>query len=182
MHADDAQIKVCALRTVVTGLQDALNDYIPDRVVIHHRYTLRNLRQRVSPERLTELKDDMSNYLAMLMGGEGEIELRQHYQAIQGGARRVARGNGMGGADRQADVEIVLNPAAPAEFKRQLLQTHLARRTRVFADGRAPIVDQWRADSFAANSNLMGNIKSSSAYRNAVRDGVVRLEYSTVNN
>lgn len=86
------------------------------------------------------------------------------------------------GVRRQADVEIVLNPADPVEFKRQLLQTHLARRTRVFADGRAPLVDQWRADSFTVNSNLMGNIKSSAAFRNAARDGVTRLEFEIANN
>ena len=86
------------------------------------------------------------------------------------------------GARRQAAVEIVLNPADPAEFKRRLLQTHLARRTRVFADGRAPQVTLWRANSFMANSDLMRNITTSSAYKNAARDGVVRLEFAIVNN
>ena len=85
------------------------------------------------------------------------------------------------GARRQADVEIVLNPTDPVEFKRQLLQTHRARRTRVFADGRPSRVDLWRADSFTENSDLMGNIKSSPAYKYAARDGVVRLEFVIVN-
>ena len=86
------------------------------------------------------------------------------------------------GARRPANIDIILDPADPVEFKRQLLQTHLARRTRVFADGRAPMVDQWRANSFTTNSNLMGNIKSSAAFRNAARDGVARLEFAIVNN
>ena len=90
--------------------------------------------------------------------------------------------NDIGVAHRQMAVEIVLEPADPMEFKQLLLQTRRARRTRVFADGRPSRVDLWRADSFTANSNLMGNIKSSAAYRNAARDGVVRLEFSIAHN
>lgn len=108
--------------------------------------------------------------------------LRHAAQPRPGAGMGAERGNVVNGARDQHAVEIVLNPAAPVEFKQQLLQTHLARRTRVFADGRAPIVDQWRADSFTANSNLMGNIKSSAAFRNAARDGVTRLEFEIVNN
>ena len=94
----------------------------------------------------------------------------------------VAGANDIAAVHGQMAVEITLNPADATEFKRLLLQTHLARRTRVFADGRPSRVDFWRADSFTVNSNLMGNIKSSAAYRNAVRDGVVRLEFAIVNN
>lgn len=84
----------------------------------------------------------------------------------------------VGGKHERSDIEIVLDPADAEVFKQQLLQTHLARRTRVFADGRAPLVDEWRADSLTPKSNLMGNIRSSSVYRKSKQDGVVRLEFS----
>ena len=78
-------------------------------------------------------------------------------------------------------VEIVLNPKDEGKFKRALLRTRVARRTREYADNRNPVVDEWRADHFTENSNLMGNIKSSAAYRNARRDGVVRLRFDIIN-
>lgn len=98
-------------------------------------------------------------------------------QRVEGVGVLVADADGV---NRQVPVEIVLNPANPGLFKQRLLEKHIARRMRVYADGRAPRVDEWRADSFTANSNLMGNIKSSAAYRNAGHDGVVRLEFSIV--
>ena len=102
---------------------------------------------------------------------------------VKGHAGETVSGvNNIGTRHGQTAVEISLNPENAEEFKQQLLQTHLARRTRVFADGRPTRVDLWRADSFNVNSNLMGNIKSSSAYQNAARDGVVRLEFAIVNN
>ena len=73
--------------------------------------------------------------------------------------------------------EIVLNPSDPKEFKRILLETRRANRVRVYADGRRE-TDVWRADAFTENSDLMGNIKTSSAYRNAAKAGVVRLEFN----
>lgn len=73
--------------------------------------------------------------------------------------------------------EIILNPSDPKEFKRILLETHRANRVRVYADGRRE-TDVWRADAFTENSDLMGNIKTSSAYRNAAKDGVVLLEFN----
>ena len=73
------------------------------------------------------------------------------------------------------DIEIVLDPSDPDEFKRELLRTRMASRTREYADNRTPKVDEWRANSFTENSDLMGNIKTSTAYRYARRDGVVRL-------
>ena len=182
MRDNDVSDRISDLRTVVFGLRDALNNEVPDRGVVHHRYTLRNLRRNVHPQRLTELHHDLSNYLTMLIGGEGHVELRQDYQDTHEGVRMAVRTNGRDDAQERVAVEIVLNPADPTEFKKLLSQTHLALRTRVFADGRVPRVDQWRANSFTANSNLMGNIKSSGAYRNAVRDGVVRLEFAIANN
>ena len=103
-----------------------------------------------------------------------------HPHPVAGGM--AADANNIGAAHGQMAVEIVLEPADATEFTQLLLQTRRARRTRVFADGRPSRVDLWRADSFTVNSNLMGNIKSSAAYRNAARDGVVRLEFSIVNN
>ena len=123
----------------------------------------------------------ISNYLSMLVGGEGHIEMRQNYRGVREGVRMVAGVNGRDDAHGRVAVEIVLNPADPIEFKRLLLQTRRARRTRVFADGRPSRVDFWRADSFTENSKLMGNIKSSPAYKYAARDGVVRLEFVIVN-
>lgn len=76
-------------------------------------------------------------------------------------------------------VEIVLNPSDKVVFKQQLLQTHRARRRRIYADGNV-VEDVWRADSFTPNSNLMGNIKSSPAYRTASAKGVVRIEFSVI--
>lgn len=76
-------------------------------------------------------------------------------------------------------VEVVLNPIDPVVFKQQLLQTHRARRRRIYADG-SVVEDVWRADSFTPNSDLMGNIKSSSAYRTASAKGVVRIEFSVI--
>ena len=73
--------------------------------------------------------------------------------------------------------EIILNPSDPKEFKRILLETHRANRVRVYADGRRE-TDVWRADAFTENSDLLGNIKTSSAYRNAAKDGVVLLEFN----
>lgn len=73
------------------------------------------------------------------------------------------------------DIEIVLDPSDPVKFKSELLRTRRASRTREYADNRTPEVDEWRANSFTENSDLMGNIKTSTAYRYARRDGVVRL-------
>ena len=109
-----------------------------------------------------------------------DLQHEAHPHHAAGGM--AADANNIGAAHGQMAVEIVLEPADPMEFKQLLLQTRRARRTRVFADGRPPRVDLWRADSFTVNSNLMGNIKSSAAYRNAARDGVVRLEFSIVSN
>jgi len=76
-----------------------------------------------------------------------------------------------------AGVEIVLAPANPEEFKQQLIQTHLAKRVCYFAN-KGPKTDWWRADSFNANSHLMGNIKSTGTYRNAKKTGLFRIELS----
>ncbi len=77
------------------------------------------------------------------------------------------------------EVQVILDPADIAQFKNRLLQTRLARRVRIYADGHQS-VDYWRANHFTENSNVMGNIKSSSAFRNALQQGIVRLEYSVV--
>lgn len=84
-----------------------------------------------------------------------------------------------GVAPTAGGVEVVLNPADAVMFKQQLLQTHRARRRRVYADGNVA-EDVWRADSFTPNSNLMGNIKSSAVYRTASANGVVRIEFSVI--
>ena len=107
-----------------------------------------------------------------------DLQRAAHTHPDAGGM--VANANNIGAAHGQMGVEIVLEPADSTEFKQLLLQTRRARRTRVFADGRPSRVDLWRADSFTVHSDLMGNIKSSSAYRNATRDGVVRLEFSII--
>lgn len=73
--------------------------------------------------------------------------------------------------------EIVLNPSDPKEFKRILLMTRRANRVRVYADGQHKS-DIWRAKAFTENSDLMGNIKSSSAYRRASANSVIRLEFN----
>ena len=73
--------------------------------------------------------------------------------------------------------EIVLDPPDSKEFKRILLKTRCANRVRVYADGRRES-EIWRAEAFAENSDLMSNIKTSSAYRRASADGVVRLEFN----
>ena len=72
---------------------------------------------------------------------------------------------------------IVLDPPDPKEFKRILLETRRANRVRVHADGRHES-EIWHAEKFTENSDLMVNIKTSSAYRRASADGVVRLEFN----
>lgn len=109
---------------------------------------------------------------------EREDWLYDGYQMINGLTPSGSRNRDLYERATGAGVcEIALNPSDPNEFKRILLETHRANRVRVYADGRRE-TGVWRADAFTENSNLMGNIKTSSAYRHASADGVVRLEFN----
>ena len=105
-------------------------------------------------------------------------DLYDGYQKIHGLDRSGSRARDLyERATGTGTCEIVLNPPDPKEFKRILLEMHRANRVRVYADGRHES-DIWRAKTFTKNSNLMGNIKSSSAYRHASANGIVRLEFN----
>lgn len=100
------------------------------------------------------------------------------YQRIHGLAYSGSRARDLYERAAGAGVcKIVLNPLDPKEFKRILLKTHRANRVRVYADGRQES-DIWHAEKFTENSDLMGNIKTSNAYRRASADGVVQLEFN----
>ena len=85
MRQEDVEDRIRDLGMVVSGLRDALDDAIPSRIIIHHRYTLRKLRERVPRQRLTALLNNMSSYMALLVGGEGGVE---NYQVVQDDATR----------------------------------------------------------------------------------------------
>lgn len=78
--------------------------------------------------------------------------------------------------NNQNDIEIVLYPSDPKEFKSELLRTRRASRTLVYGDG-YETSDVWKADKFTETSNLMTNIKTSKAYENAKINGIIRLVF-----
>ncbi len=105
-------------------------------------------------------------------------DLYDGYQKIHGLDRSGSRARDLyERATGTGTCEIVLNPPDPKEFKRILLKTCRANRVRVHADGRHES-DIWHAETFTENSDLMGNIKSNSAYRRASANGVVQLEFN----
>lgn len=80
------------------------------------------------------------------------------------------------------DTEVILIPANPEEFKRQLLKVKKAKRTLVYKDGSIKEAT-WNASDFKEASGLMNNIKSTSYWRNRKKNGlsqvILKIEEST---
>ena len=80
------------------------------------------------------------------------------------------------------DTEVILIPANPEEFKRQLLKVKKAKRTLVYKDGSIKEAT-WNASDFKESSGLMNNIKSASYWRNRKENGlsqvILKIEEST---
>ena len=81
------------------------------------------------------------------------------------------------------DTEVILIPANPKEFKRQLLKVKKAKRTLVYKDGSIKEA-AWNASDFKESSGLMNNIKSASYWRNRKKNGlsqvILKIEESTI--
>lgn len=75
------------------------------------------------------------------------------------------------------EIEIILNPKNPKEFKKKLLITKSATITYFYKNGE--VIDKhWDASRFTRDSNLMGNITSKSGIRKKERiaQGVIKVE------
>lgn len=174
MRENDVADRIRDLEAVVSGVRDALEGDIHDRTIIHHRYTVRNLVRMARPERLRELHNDLSNYLALLNGDEREVDLRQQFQGIQRDTRRVPKDDGMATPNVNGNfpaIPLVFNPPDERQFRSLLLAGSVACRVQVLRDGRRRELPNWRAGNLTERSNLRQNIQSSRWYRTARAEG-----------
>lgn len=70
-------------------------------------------------------------------------------------------------------VEIVLDPGPTEVFKRALIQFRRADRMLVYDHG--AVMGHWRAERFTIDSSLLGNIRTSSYFREHVDTGLRRV-------
>lgn len=77
-------------------------------------------------------------------------------------------------AQRGEGPAIELVPNDPARFKAALLRVRSARRTWVFANG-VERPETWNASNMNEQSNVMGNIRSTSIFKKWRENGLVRV-------
>jgi hypothetical protein len=92
--------------------------------------------------------------------------------------------------DRKEDVvnrylntndELVLefHPSDERVFKKELIKSKQASRTIFYKNGKTE-PEIWNANNFTENSNLRGNIKSSSKYRRREELGIVKIKFEII--
>lgn len=103
--------------------------------------------------------------------------LIEYKKSVDSGKEIIKKNNTTTG-----DTEVILIPANPEEFKRQLLKVKKAKRTLVYKDGSIKEAT-WNASDFKEASGLMNNIKSTSFWRNRKKNGlsqvILKIEEST---
>jgi len=176
--------RITNIGKVIRGLADSLNADTTSYKILRKHYTVQNIRDRVSREKIEELKHWLEAYYDLLKGcasdvvDVGPILPKVTHRERNPRENTIRRLN-----DELACVggktEIELIPNDKSEFQRLLLDKRIARRELIYTDGRHEI-GFWRVHALNSQSGIMRNIQSSNFWRSRKDTGLEKVVITVV--